>query len=178
MISGCKHCRVPPIPGIGIGIGMIPIPIPVSVSVSVSVWQSQYRYRYRYESSAWYRYRYRYRYRYESFASIGIGIGIGMAVSVELYRESLFWTQLAFNLAHSNSANQPAHAVAVASHQQVLVDSLASCELRWGVSLAQLSPSLSLLFFLFCSPSRPFLIERLFEWKSVFSESCSERPKT
>ena len=40
-------------------------------------------------------------------------------------RESLFWTQLAFNLAHSNSENQPAHAIA--SHKLVLVDSLASC---------------------------------------------------
>ena len=32
--------------------------------------------------------------------------------------------------------------------------------------------------FVFCSPSRPFLIEQLFEWKSVFSESCLERAKT
>ena len=46
-------------------------------------------------------------------------------------RESLFWTQLAFNLAHSNSENQPAHAIA--SHKLVLVDSLASCGLSWGV---------------------------------------------
>ena len=32
--------------------------------------------------------------------------------------------------------------------------------------------------FFFSSPSRTFLIDRLFGWKSVFSESCSERAKT
>ena len=34
------------------------------------------------------------------------------------------------------------------------------------------------LFIFFSSPSHTFLIDRLFEWKSVFSESCSERAKT
>ena len=58
-------------------------------------------------------------------------------------RESLFWTQLAFNLAHSNSANQPAHAIA--SHKLVLVDSLASCveERAWHSSAPACFPFLS-----------------------------------